>query len=194
MRKRVLTLGAAVVTLVALLSLLMTVFVVSAPSTRAAERTTSSMHKGFEYHLIKQRPPVVHNLPGGTQGGTPYAIVSDCLNVYLGLTNPQLDVIEVYAQVQNYCGSQVRNLTLEWDTGVTCNGQRDLGPTASYNVGTLNYQTGWAQISDWSAICWSADGAYPVDYDIAGYADANGIFGTNSQATGQYDTPTYVFI
>ena len=109
----------------------------------------------------------------------------------MSLSNPQTDVVEVYVNVQNYCGATVTNLALEWDTGVTCNGQRYLGPNGTYNIGNLNNNTGWGQITDWSTICWN--GNQIVEYQMAGFDDAHANVGAN-QAQGSYDTPTYFFI
>lgn len=168
----------------------------AAPSQQVhlAQRAAGSPGK-FEYHLISQGHAVISSISHArVPSATPYAQIWDCLNVYMNLINPQTDVVEVYASVQNYCGMAVTNLTLEWDTGVTCNGKRILGPHATYNIGTLNNQTGWGQISDWSTVCWSENYPYlPVAFTMAGYADAHANAGANL-AQGSYDTPNYTFI
>lgn len=183
--------------------IVLTLFVgISTPALAAPQAhsaSTSSAGK-FEYHLIKQGSPMVtHGSTKKPSGDTshsvvPYYTTIDCLNVYMSLSNPQTDVVEVYVQVQNYC-STVSSLTLDWDTGGKCNGVQYLGPHDGYNIGTLAYGVGWAEISDWSTVCWGTTFPYyPVSFTMSGFADANGIISAEYRATGSYDTRTYTFI
>jgi hypothetical protein len=112
----------------------------------------------------------------------------------MSLQNPQIDVVVVYVQVQNFCGTTVSNIELSWDTGGKCNGQQFLGPNSSYTVGSLNNNSGWSSTSNWSTICHAPEFPYyPVYYTIAGYDDAQGTT-PRFQAIGSYDTQTYTFI
>lgn len=98
-------------------------------------------------------------------------------------------------QTQNNCGVTVTNLVLTWDTGGKCNGRQYLGPSGSYNIGTLADGVGWGQFSNWSTICWSNSiPPFPVNYTMAGYDDANAFISSGYRADGHYDTPTYTFL
>ncbi len=155
--------------------------------------TTSSHYPGFESHLLRQYPPTftVRSKTTAVPDALPPA---SCLNLYMSLHNPQIDVVEVYVQVQNFCGVTVSNIVLSWDTGGKCNGNQFLGPNGAYTVGSLNTSSGWSRKSDWSAICYGSNYPYfPVSYTMAGFDDAHGN-APRFAANGSYDTQTYTFI
>lgn len=180
-------------------SLMLTTASAASAAPRASQ--LSQRHPGFDYHLIGQHTSTFIGAsqlqtttdvrPGAIGNASP---PDPCLNLYMTLSNPQTDIMEVYVSVQNWCGSTVNNITLDWDTGGKCNGNQFLGPSDSYNVGSLGSSRGWGASSDWSTVCWGEDFPYyPVPFTISGFDDGSGN-GPGFAATGSYDTQTYTFI
>lgn len=170
----------------------------------APQQQTGDSPGQFQYHLLRNHSDVRFRITEGADESASLSTVSPddtggpnvryCLNLYMSMSNPQIDVVHVYVSVQNRCGVRVTSIRLDWFTQVVCNGRTQSGPSSSYNVGTLNSSTGWSHSSDWSTICWSTTFPYyPVNFQMSGFDDAIGTIDANTVADGSYDTPIYTF-